>query len=312
MHRNGERGANDEKQTTLLIQITTLNPRGHANVSGGSFLSHIGTSAAATTARPRPSITCASARRIEPRHGEREEQHRKARGKARDAPVPRRGARHPGNGNDMAYSLVIFDLDGTLVDSLSWFLPVVNGVAREYGFREIADHEIEPMRREGPREILRRLEVPLWKLPAIARHIRGLKREQIDAMSLFPGVPAMLRALHETGLALALVTSDSEDNARRQLGPDAVLFSHFACGASLFGKAAKFKSIVRRAGVAAAQAIAIGDEVRDIEAARATGVACGAVTWGYSAIETLAAMKPDLIFENINDIAAQLGPQAAN
>jgi phosphoglycolate phosphatase len=212
----------------------------------------------------------------------------------------------------MSFRLVIFDLDGTLVDSLSWFLSVVNGVARKYGFREIEDHEIEPMRREGPREILRRLEVPLWRLPAIARHMRGLKREQLDAMSVFPGVPAMLRGLHEAGLTLALVTSDSEDNARRQLGTNAVLFSHFDCGASLFGKAAKFKSIMRRAGVAATQVIAIGDEVRDIEAARATNIASGAVTWGYSAAETLAAMKPDLIFENINDIVARLVPHATN
>src|SRR5690349_17437649 len=112
----------------------------------------------------------------------------------------------------MPFRLAIFDLDGTLVDSLAWFRSVVNGVAREYGFRQIANHEIEPMRSEGPREILRRLEVPLWKLPVIARHMRALKREQLDALSLFPGVPAMLRRLHENGLPLALVTSDGEDN----------------------------------------------------------------------------------------------------
>jgi phosphoglycolate phosphatase len=211
----------------------------------------------------------------------------------------------------MTTSLVIFDLDGTLVDSFPWFLSVVNGVAREYGFREIADNEIEPLRHEGPREIMRRLEVPLWKLPAIARRMRALKREQIDALSMFPDAPAMLQRLHEAGPTLALVTSDSENNARRQLGDHAPLFAHYACGASLFGKAAKFKSIVRRASVAAAQAIAIGDEVRDIEAARAAGIACGAVTWGYSAVNALRAMKPDLIFEAFGDIAERLAPDAA-
>jgi phosphoglycolate phosphatase len=209
----------------------------------------------------------------------------------------------------MPFRLVIFDLDGTLVDSLSWFLSVVNGVARDYGFREIEDHEIEPLRREGPREILRRLEVPLWKLPAIARHMRGLKRKQLDTISLFPGVPEMLRRLHEAGLTLALVSSDSEDNARRQLGDNAALVIHFACGASLFGKAAKFKSIMRRTESVAAQTIAIGDEVRDIEAARAAGIACGAVTWGYSATDALAAMKPDLSFDRVDDITTALAPK---
>jgi phosphoglycolate phosphatase len=210
----------------------------------------------------------------------------------------------------MPYALVIFDLDGTLVDSFSWFLSVANVVAREYGFRQIGDDDIEPLRRAGSREILRRLDVPLWQLPAIARRMRALKRAQLDAISLFPGAPTMLRTLRDAGLTLTLVSSDSEDNARRQLGESAALFSHVACGASIFGKAAKFKTIMRRAGVTSAQVIAIGDEVRDIEAARAAGIACGAATWGYSATDALVAMKPDLLFGKMNDITAQLTPQA--
>src|SRR5689334_11851658 len=138
-------------------------------------------------------------------------------------------------------SLIIFDLDGTLADSFPWFLSVVNGVAREYGFRPIAENNIEPLRRMGTREILRRLDVPLWKLPAIGRRMRALKHEQVDRIPLFPGVPVMLQALSDAELTLVLVSSDNEDNARRQLGTSAVHVSHFACGASLFGKAAKFK-----------------------------------------------------------------------
>jgi phosphoglycolate phosphatase len=208
----------------------------------------------------------------------------------------------------MAYTLVIFDLDGTLADSFSWFRTVINGVAREYGFRQIVDDEVEPLRRAGAREILHPLGVPRWKLPAIARRLRALKREQLDALSLFPGAPSMLHTLRDSGLTLTLVSSDNEDNARRQLGENAAVFSHFACGASIFGKAAKFKAVMCRARVTAAQTIAIGDQVRDIEAARAAGIACGAATWGYSATDALIAMKPDMVFQNMNDIAAQLAP----
>jgi len=203
----------------------------------------------------------------------------------------------------MAYKLVIFDLDGTLADSFPWFLREMNGIARKFGFREIPATEVEPLRHAGSREILRRLEVPLWKLPAIARHARALKREQIDGIPLFPGVPEMLRALRGAGHTLALVTSDNEENARRQLGDSAAHFSHYACGASLFGKAAKFRRVVQSASVAPAQSIAIGDEVRDIEAARAAGIACGAVTWGYAAREALIALKPDVVFERMEQIA---------
>src|SRR5262249_44204455 len=123
----------------------------------------------------------------------------------------------------MAYTLVIFDLDGTLADSFSWFGTVINGVAREYGFRQVTDDDVEPLRRADAREILRRLEVPRWKLPAIARRLRALKREQLDAISLFPSAPAMLHRLRDAGLPLTLVSSDNEHNARRQLGDSAAV-----------------------------------------------------------------------------------------
>ncbi len=207
----------------------------------------------------------------------------------------------------MPTTLAIFDLDGTLADSLPWFRQHVNDVADRFGFRRIAEADIAPLRRMGPREILEHLGVPRWKVPMIARHMRRLKATHIGEIPLFPGVETTLRALIEGGVRLALVSSDHEANARRQLGEvNAALFSDFACGAALFGKAVKFRRVVKRARVDRAQVIAIGDEVRDIEAARAAGIAAGAVTWGYAAPETLRGLRPDLLFERMEEIAPRL------
>ncbi|PDT87857.1 HAD family hydrolase [Bradyrhizobium sp. Y36] len=200
------------------------------------------------------------------------------------------------------YTLAIFDLDGTLADSFPWFLRTINDIADRFGFRRVADEDIESLRHASTREILARLEVPLWKLPAIARHARRLKGEAAAEIALFAGVEAMLRTLAENDVQLALVTSDSEANAREKLGDAAALFSHFDCAASIFGKPAKFRRVIRRAGVPPSQVIAIGDEVRDIEAARAVGIACGAVCWGYAAPAALRALGPDHVFERMDEI----------
>ena len=139
----------------------------------------------------------------------------------------------------MPYSLAIFDLDGTLADSFPWFLRNVNDVADRFGFRRMVDDEVDELRHAGSREIIRRLEVPVWKLPMIARHMRRMKADHLDGIPLFPGVEPMLRTLRDGGVTLALVSSDHEANARRLLGEAASLFAHFDCGASLFGKASE-------------------------------------------------------------------------
>jgi phosphoglycolate phosphatase len=183
----------------------------------------------------------------------------------------------------------------------------VNDVADRFSFRRLAEDDIEPLRHASSRDILKRLGVPLWKVPAIARHMRRLKAAHLADIPLFPGVEAMLRALKDGGLRLALVSSDNEANARAQLGAtNAALFTTFECGASLFGKSAKFRRVFKRAGIEPAQAIAIGDEARDIEAARTAGIDCGAVTWGYAAPQALSTLSPDVVFERIEDIARAL------
>jgi phosphoglycolate phosphatase len=207
----------------------------------------------------------------------------------------------------LPYKLAIFDLDGTLADSFPWFSRVLNGVADEFGFRRVREDEVDALRRLGPRELLKHLDVPLWKVPRIATHMRRLKAQHLADIPLFPGAPAMLRVLSDKDVRLAMVSSDHEVNVRTQLGPElAALVAQFACGASLFGKAAKFRRVVKRSGLAPADIIAIGDETRDIEAARAAGIACGAVAWGYADPAALRAQKPDHMFTAIEEIPAQI------
>ena len=211
----------------------------------------------------------------------------------------------------MRYRLAIFDFDGTLADSFSWFLGVVNVLADEHGFRRMEEHEVETLRGQGARQIVAHLKVPAWKLPRVAHRMRQYMARDIGRITPFPGVDRLLRELAGRGVRLAVVTSNSIDNVRRVLGPEsAALIHHYECGASMFGKRPKLRAVLRSSGVPAAETLCIGDEVRDLEAARAEGIAFGAVTWGYTNPEALRAYAPEEVFESLEEILSPFHPGA--
>jgi phosphoglycolate phosphatase len=205
----------------------------------------------------------------------------------------------------MRYDLVIFDFDGTLADSAEWTLGILNQVAERYGFRQVSEAETAMLRGWDNRAIIRYLGVPAWKLPLIANHMRKLAARDAGQIRLFPGVDALLARLSGAGVRLAIVSSNAEENVRRILGPaNSALIAHYACGASIFGKAAKFRQVLRASGIARSRTLCIGDEARDIEAAVAERLACGAVTWGYATPELLRAQEPTLLFRSLDEIGA--------
>lgn len=205
----------------------------------------------------------------------------------------------------MAYKLAVFDFDGTLADSADWTMGIMNELARRHGFRTVSDEEIAMLRGRDNRAIVRYLGVPAWKMPLIANDMRKRIAQDADRIRLFAGVEECLRTLHGRGVSLAVVTSNAEANVRRILGErNAALIRHYACGASIFGKARKFRAVLKASGLAAGQAIGIGDETRDIEAAARAGIAAGAVTWGYATADLLRSYKPTHLFDSFEDLVA--------
>ncbi|MBX9858004.1 MAG: HAD hydrolase-like protein [Sphingomonas sp.] len=208
------------------------------------------------------------------------------------------------------YKMAIFDFDGTLADSGDWFLSIADDVAERFRFRRVPQEEIESLRGHTTREVIRYLGIPRWKLPIIARHLHKRLAGETHKIALFDGVEPMLEALQAAGVRLALVTSNAEDNARAILGPENVArFEQIECGASLFGKAPRYRRVLRRAKLGAADVLSIGDETRDITAARKVGIDAGAVMWGYARRDALTALAPAATFEAPGDVvAAVLGP----
>ena len=195
------------------------------------------------------------------------------------------------------YALAIFDFDGTLADSGDWFLSIADELADRFKFRRVAPGEVESLRGRTTRDVIRHLGIPRWKLPAMGRYVHAKLATQIDRIALFDGVKDVIHALAAAGVRIAVVTSNSEHNARAVLGSLAEHIEMFECGASLFGKAPRYRKVLRRMRIAREATLSIGDETRDIAAARKVGIAAGAVLWGYANRDVLLRCEPDMVFE---------------
>ena len=104
-------------------------------------------------------------------------------------------------------------------------------------------------------------------------------------------------------IALALVTSNAMDIVRAVVGRS--LFSRFAaveCGASLFGKSVRLRRALAVTRIDRSQAMYIGDEIRDAQAARRAGIAFGAVAWGYTELQVLLRQDPREVFRVSPDL----------
>lgn len=203
----------------------------------------------------------------------------------------------------MPTHLAIFDFDGTLADTYPVFADSINGLAIKHGFRQVADEEQPRLRGMSAMEILQELQIPLWKVPTVLTDFRKIMRSRIDEIRPFAGIVDVLDALLQKNIALAVATSNSVENVQAVLGASLIdRFTAVECGSTMFGKSHRVRNILKRTQADTATTIYIGDEIRDAEAARQSGVAFGAVAWGYTDIDALLRADPASVFRAPGDL----------
>lgn len=205
------------------------------------------------------------------------------------------------------YKLAIFDFDGTLADTYPWMLNIADRLASDYNYDPITPQQWDELREMGVMNVIRKYKFPLWHLPEIAHEIQTRMKNDIHKISLFDDMRTVLKELFQNDVKLALVSSNSCENIQKVLGQEVLTyFSFFECGVSMFSKQSKFKKVLKDSGVSAPKTICIGDEIRDIQAARKANIPFGAVAWGYTSIEKLCAFVPQEIFHSVHEISEKL------
>jgi phosphoglycolate phosphatase-like HAD superfamily hydrolase len=189
--------------------------------------------------------------------------------------------------------IVIFDFDGTLADSLQLVIGEYNRVAPFYRAKRVNASEVPRLRTLKANVVLREHNISFWKLPLLVSHMRYAMRSQVDLLQPFAGVVEALRGLHAAGLRCSVLSTNSKGNIARFLRRhDVQVFDPVAGGASTFGKARALRALIARQGWPRERVVYVGDEVRDIEAARQAQIRSLAVSWGFADRNALLAHHP--------------------
>jgi phosphoglycolate phosphatase len=205
----------------------------------------------------------------------------------------------------MTVRLAIFDFDGTLANTYPLFLSALHELALKHRFRHPAPDEQHKLRGMGAAQVLRELQLPLWRVPAVSADYRRIMHERIAEIELFPGIADALQTLADHRIELALATSNTLDNVQAVLGNALIeRFTALECGTSLFGKPQRLRHILKDAQATPRETIYVGDEIRDADAAHRADVAFGAVAWGYTSIDALLAKQPERVFDAPADLCS--------
>lgn len=196
--------------------------------------------------------------------------------------------------------LILFDFDGTLVDTFMMLVEFMNRQAGRYGFQGVNAVDLEKARDMSANELRKAIGAKLWHILILAPRYKRQLNKKIPQLKVFAGMKELLFQLKERGHKLGIVTFNSLKNIRYFIEANQLdsLFEIIETPGVITGKSGILKKLANRFRREGYQLIYIGDEVMDVEATTRAGVTMIAVTWGYNSKSSLKKASPDYIADS--------------
>jgi len=215
------------------------------------------------------------------------------------------------------FDLIVFDWDGTLMDSTATIVKSIQAAARDLGLpipsREAASHVIGLGLAEAMQAVLGPDVDPKY-YPRMVERYRYHYLTKDHELTLFDGVPEMLEALTQQGYFLAVATGKSRVGLNRALNAAKLLttFAATRCADETFSKPhpAMLQELTRELGQDLKRTVMIGDTTHDLLMAQNAGSAGIAVEYGAHPVDQLYACQPIFSAKNVPELHAWLDAHA--
>ena len=214
------------------------------------------------------------------------------------------------------FELVVFDWDGTLIDSAGAIVACIQDACRDLGLpvpaAERASHVIGLGLADALAHAVPTLPPAEYGRLAERYRVHFLARDA--ALPLFPGTREMLEALRQRGHALAIATGKSRAGLARALQTTALaeLFDATRCADQTAPKPEPdmLLELMDELGADPARTVMVGDTSHDLQMAASAGVAAVAVSYGAHPAESLAALAPLALVHSMEELTAWLAANA--
>lgn len=192
---------------------------------------------------------------------------------------------------------ILFDFDGTLADTLELQLSAYQELQKKYGWKELTRQDLTTLREKPLRQAIREQGISLWRLPRFLAEGRDLLQKRWHTVVLYPEWGEVLAQLKESGYKLGIVTSNTRVVVENILERTQTrkYFQVIESEPQLWGKGRRLKKLVHERRWNPHHVWYVGDEIRDIEAARQASVNMVAVAWGLNTPESLQAQNVPLL-----------------
>ncbi len=197
---------------------------------------------------------------------------------------------------------IIFDFDGTMGDSFKVALEIAHQLT---GKSELIDEkEVAKLRTLSLFKAASELRIPKRIWPILLIKGRKMMADRLIEVKLFPGVEQLIEKLYKSNFQLYIVSSNSKSSITKILDHYNILsyFKNIYGGIGLLGKAKTLRFIMKQKNINKDMLLYIGDETRDITAAKKNHIKSIAVSWGYMSRDLLLAQEPWAIVDSVKEL----------
>jgi phosphoglycolate phosphatase len=207
--------------------------------------------------------------------------------------------------------LLIFDLDGTLIDSKLDLAQAVNATRAHMGMDPLKNERVYSYVGNGAPVLIRRAlgdqATEAEVQDALEFFLAYYRAHPLDFTTLYPGVKESLDRLLTAGKRMAVLTNKPVRISRQildGLGVHDHFFQVYGGNSFEFKKPhpGGVEALMREAGIGRESTLMVGDSGVDIETGRNAGVQCCGVTYGFQP-ETLANPAPDKLVDSMSELA---------